>query len=390
MQRLYALIMATGRWLEQKLSQLSTTFRNTHLFEHKQWGPDTSLLAKKTPAEIRDIAWRYQQKISGKAGNTWERITFFSGCFLAVGYCLIWLDRWANLPLSTGSRWTLIIGSWVMLGLLSLPVFTTFVPKLAAVIVTNFFNGRMHVLTPGFNIRYPWEFFHREIDELSQRAGEVIRSSTFLSKDGVHVTFGSWVVQWGPFLPLQPRSIRDVGGCGDSSEASVSETVAEIVESTLFQEVLKRNVEGAQSLRDPVVVDEIETALIQALESGGTAKGDKLRSSIEERNGVVIEIAALGPVSFSKDYEEALVARRTVAMMREDAKQLATDLEIEGSQALDSVMIANKETVQRSITKFEIDKNIRETVSTLAEGIKEGIIRVAKSAADSQPQGGSQ
>lgn len=343
-----------------------------YFLEHRKWGPDASELAKKTPAELREIAWRYQLKVSGKAGNTWERITFFGSVVLTIWYVLAKGAQYTPAPV--GAQVMFVIGLTLLIAVLLAPAFVVSVPKLAAVIVTNFFTGRMHVLTPGINIRYPWERADKTIDQLSQRAGEVSKSSTFLSKDGIHVNFGSWMVQWGPFLPLLPLNIRYAVQAADQpgDDATVSETISEIVENTLYQAVLNRPVEGEDGLRSEKVTDEIENKLLMALEKG-SEKGDKLGSTIEERNGVIIEIAALGPISFDKDYEEALVARKTVAMMRDDAKKMSEDLGIEGGQALDSVMIANKENVERKIQKIEIDQGVRDAIVGIGDSIAKAV-----------------
>ncbi len=80
--------------------------------------PRSRRLKELKPAEIRAVALRYHIKVTGKAGNTWERIFFFAliGAFVyslisVVGaYALFFAPTWVRFGVVTGVWVTLFIG----------------------------------------------------------------------------------------------------------------------------------------------------------------------------------------------------------------------------------------------------------------------------------------
>ncbi|MDE1925294.1 MAG: hypothetical protein KGH79_03915, partial [Patescibacteria group bacterium] len=124
--------------------------------------------------EIRRIGKSYQLKISGKAGNTKTRIAVWVGFEFFVLLLLlipIYATSGSHLPF-----WTLgipVAGIWAVIVFASTwKFFLVVVPKLGALIVTSI-TGRMHVFKPGWGIRFPWETYTENLDDISQRAKKV-------------------------------------------------------------------------------------------------------------------------------------------------------------------------------------------------------------------------
>ncbi|HYF12758.1 MAG TPA: hypothetical protein VD928_00435, partial [Candidatus Paceibacterota bacterium] len=222
-----------------------------------------STLARYSAARLRDVAARYQILITGKAGNTWDRVAFFGLAVLVVGYGVWWLM--SLLPVPFGLRWLLIFGAMGFVALILSLVLVVPVPKLALIIVTNRLTGRQHVLIPSFNFRYPWETFNRgrivtteaersqeHSDVLSQRSEDVSFRASYLSANGIRVNLENPVVMMRMFAPLAPVNISH-------SEESVEGSVSEVTEGVVMQEITSRSVED---LRKKETIDAIEDAII--------------------------------------------------------------------------------------------------------------------------------
>ncbi|GEM_PF-2329774 len=352
-----------------------------------------------TPKEIRKIAADYQLKVTGYAGNRWRRaVLLFLPCavvlllaallgfFNPFGYgILVWLlavmivgvsDRasfllaflfappiaaiWALYSLIDNDIifWmltTIVAGIWSFIATWGLwKLFLVNTPKLGAIITRNIFTGRMHVLKPGLGIIFPWEDLNYEYDVISQRAKkvEIKEGSKFLVK-GVTVTY-KWTAQWAPFLPLLPLNIR-------FSEDDVAEAVIDIVENTISEELLE--LDNIDDVLDPEKVGKIQMSLLQAMEGHETKKHhcDAFGNSVEERVGANMEISTLGPPDLAPDYKQALVVSKTADMMTAKAEEMALKLKIEGGEAMENVMMLNREPdVKKNVLEIRVGKGLEQ------------------------------
>lgn len=350
----------------------------TALDEHRRF------LRDRSPKELRQLAAQYGSakygkgiKITGRAGNTLTRIGFFAFCSVLVLTTLALAVSFVPVP--TIMRVTLAVGIWAEVAIYALwRWFSIVTPKLAANILTNFVTGRMHVTLPGINVRFPWERHDRNLDRLSQRSGEIKKESTFLSKDGIPVTFKHWTVQWGPFLPLLPLNIR-------YKTTDVSASVVEIVESTLYEEILKRTV---AEIRTPETVDAIEEELLDAMAGVVEKHRDKFGNTIEERFGISLEIVALGTIKLDEDYEQSLRADVIAQRVKKNAKELVDELGLEGSEAINNVLILNKEQVKRDIFTIEAAPRVEKVAEQVGTGLKGLVSGLAKVTGGSPPKNG--
>lgn len=312
-------------------------------------------LSDLSPKEIRQIAACYQLKVSGRAGNTASRISFWIGCelFMLVALWILKNIFTAALLTTIGLDPSLVldllvIGTWSLLVIISTEkLFYVFVPKLGALVVMSF-TGRMHVFKPGVSIRFPWEGVHYTENLLSQRTKKVTKKSAFLV-DGIPFTF-NWTAQWGPFLPLFPLNIR-------FEEGDVTEAVTDIVENTISEETLGCHEEDI--LTEAKVV-EIQNGLLSALEGapGKERHRDTFGNTMEARVGANVEISTLGPPELNADYQQARVVASTAKRMTEQAGEMAARLGIEGGVAMNLVMMLNREPdIKKTIIELEVSKS---------------------------------
>lgn len=354
--------------------------------EWRDWrNRGASRLAEHSPTKLRSIAASYQVRITGKAGNTWDRVFFLGmSAWILPRFFLVMVD-WVNIDIPILYLVTMTIGLWALgvIGLLF--VSSAAVAKLTYLIVTNYFTGRMHVLVPTFMIHYPWEFYNHgrpvateaerqqeHSDVLTQRSGEAKVGTKYITTDGVGVTLPNLAIQWGPYLPLAPLNIR-------YKEGDISGTISEIIDGTLYQDITERTV---SDLRRKTTLDAIEEDVIDALQGGNPLQNDRFGNTLEERTGTVFEIATLGAPKFDDDIEQAWRANKVLDEMKDQAKTLMTELKMEGGEALNHVQIVHKENVSKNVVTLEMGDRAKEAIGNLGP-----VAQAAAGLARALPQG---
>jgi len=301
------------------------------------------------PRRARAIAFSYNElKITGEVGTTRSRFLVFAAFILLIVVLWTLITRWLLDPLSQ------MMGLFSVLFFLGahggIHAFFVNVPKLAAVITTNkFAGGRNHVFVTGFwgNIKFPWETYSYTEDFISMRPYVLEKTTAFLTKDGVTVII-RWSISIGPVPQLLLLFVRTDSGEMDSA-------FSEVAESALSSIILEKN---AADLRSPSTIDEIYERLEFRLSNGK----DRLGNSIEERYGSSVEIPAISPPTFEKDYTEAMMAEVVMGIIEKNAKQMATNLGIPPGEALNAVMILNKEDIKKVINEVTAGANLVEVL----------------------------
>ncbi|MDE1924722.1 MAG: hypothetical protein KGH79_00890, partial [Patescibacteria group bacterium] len=180
---------------------------------------------------------------------------------------------------------------------------------------------------------------------------KVAKSSDFIV-DGIPFTF-NWTAQWGPFLPLLPLNIR-------FDQGDVEEAVKDIVENTISEETLGCKEKDILTEKKAV---EIQAELLKAMEGAPEKKRhrDAFGNTIESRVGANIEISTLGPPKLHGDYQQARIVEKTVVRMTKQAKTMAKKLAMEGGEAMNNVLILNKEAdVKKNILEIHVGKGLQQ------------------------------
>lgn len=320
-----------------------------------------STISSITSRHARQIAWSYNKlKITGKVGATFERFLVLGLTILFVVFCWTFITKRILDPLSQ------TIGLFGILlhlaGRGGLRSFFVNVPKLVGVLVSDKITGRIHVFVTGFwgNIKFPWETYSYEEDFISLRPVKVQKSTTFLTKDGVSVMY-TWSVSMGPYAPLLLLFVRN-----ESEE--MEGALAEVIESVLSAIISSK--ESIQ-LRNALMTKEIYSTLENKLSDGR----DYVGNTIEQRYGGLVEIPTISPPFFAQDYNEAMMAEVVMTIIQKNAKQMADELKIPPGDALNAVMMLNKEDIKKIINEVTAGANLvtvlREVLASLGITIDE-------------------
>lgn len=315
-------------------------------------------MSSMTPERVREIGNSYKLNLSGTAntrpGSVMVLLAYaFLTAFLICGIFLM------PYALGAPSDWLFVFGfaAWMaLMGLGLSMLFLVSVPKLTGLITTDeLFGGLLHVYGPGLHLRYPWERFTSD-DYIEMRAQIVQKSSTFVSKDGIGVAFG-WTVQYGVFLPLLAAFIR-------TDEHAIEHGFVEVVEHAGQEIIVEENIDNILKKRTAhEIQDGIEDKLVEEKDVQG--------NTIEERFGIVVELATVGPPTFDKDYKEALTAKVLRTIITADAKTMASELNISEEKALQTIMMLNKESVSQSIYTIQADKELAQAAPYIVAAMQQ-------------------
>lgn len=323
-----------------------------------------------TPAQIREIASRYQLKVSGTSGTTSQAVgVYLLSLLLMAGLSIIGGELVGTIFHITSFPYyeMLMLAIFVSLNAATIPMFYVLTPKYSSYLVSDMLTGRLHPLTPGkLNIKLPWHWATRK-DFIDVRALVVEGKSRFVIRGGkpgkpegaIGITFG-WTVQYGGFIPLLPLYVR-------TEPKAISDGFGEIVENALSEGLLAPGITAEVILQKNTLdgmQNSLNVALVQDLDETG--------STIEQRNGLKVELNTLGPPEFDKDYTEALAGQVSRGIMTSDAQKMAKKLKISGGEAMQNVMIINKEAVNRNIHRVELDDRAERTAGAIGELLNVG------------------
>lgn len=321
-----------------------------------------------TPAEVRERCARYGIKATGRAGTTGDRVAVYVAflvlallaSLLIFGF-LFWL-----FGLNTSPYFQLgIFAGWILFaGVGTERFFLVSVPKITGLITTSYFGGWLHSYGPGWQLTFPWEWY-RPDDFISLRAIVVKKASRFFikqsvakksqKKGAVGMVF-EWTVQYAPFLPLLALYVR-------TEERAIAEGFEEVIENALSEAILDKISLG--EVLHKATLDQIQ----EALEHGIVVDTDHLGSTIEERFGIRAELNTLGPPEFDKDYTEALSGSVVHEVITRDARDMAKKLGMPGEKAMDTVMMLNKEAVNKTVFSLQMDENSKQAAGALGEAL---------------------
>ncbi|HVY72817.1 MAG TPA: hypothetical protein VG984_02080 [Candidatus Paceibacterota bacterium] len=327
-------------------------------------------IQKKTPAELQEIAMRYGLKITGKAGNTWDRLLIWA----VIGLIVLVPDAYImNLlvvfppKIRIGMALGLFIAEFSCITwYLSVPV-----PKVTAAMAMDIFTGRVHVFTQGwFNIRLPWEVVNPDTDYISLRSSTFGRSISFPTMDGLTATFPEPTVRWRTFGPLLLVHISH-------STETINEGALDIFESDAREQVAKVTMDELSAK-----IPDIQVSLIEALagteqvapagQSGLAASQPKDRdvrgSSFEEQYGATVERVVLGTLKLPTDYAEAREGEITMEIYRRTARKNVEASMVDGKPTttfqdeMDKVMLNAKEKgINRDVRIIRVETNSEAT-----------------------------
>ncbi len=334
--------------------------------------PISTGLETKSPAELRDIAARYHLKITGKAGNTWERIATYLVIMAALTWALLWLI--GKLPFQvTGTPGMLFkLGLWAaMVAGVTWGAFLVEVPKLVGVTALNLITKRVHVFTQGYNIRFFWEQVTAN-DYLTLRSDIITRTIATPTRDTLIVKFETPILRWRVFPQLLLLN-------ASHSTKTISAGATEIFETVVGEGI------GQVDIKDVVnEIPAIQTKADQALESPEDRYKDIHGSSFQEQYGVSAEKIALGVPTLPQDYREAQEGRVTMEIYKQSAQALVDASRpapgepptLKFRDALDLVMLNAKENVTKAVQVFRLEAD--EHIAGLANGLAPAIAAAAR------------
>ncbi len=302
----------------------------------------------KSPAELQEIAARYHLKITGKAGNTWERIlvcTVFELVLVALIATLL-----SFLPVRSWVRVLLFLGATLSaVSMTTWWMFIVEVPQLVGVKAINLFGGRVHVFMPGLNIRYPWEQVTQN-DYLTLRSGITSRAISTLTADGLVATFKNSMLRWRVFPPLLLLN------------ASHSEETVDKASEDIFESVVRKGVSNENLADLNKKLPDLQEDLEETFHNPTPHYQDAHHSTFEEQYGVVAELVALGSLVYPKDYAEAREGDATMAIYHQRASTMVEQSRpapgqpptMTYAQAMDAVMMNAKEAITKNIQEFRL------------------------------------
>lgn len=370
-----------------------------------------------TPQDIAQIGSEYQVKMTGIVGTTIGRVLAL-GAYLLLVFGVSWFFV-GILAIIAGlgdfDSWLLISAAWIFLVGVSYRLWLVNVPKLTALLTTNYLTKELHVFDTGLGIKYPWETYDPAQDYINLQADVAKEPKEFISKEGVPVTF-EWSVQFSPYLRMLPLYVR-------TENQAIAEGFDEIISAILNAAVLKH---GVEKLRDPVVLQEIREYLTRVLrgevveieiEGGATPRVERISTldsydnTIEQRFALKTELATISPPKFRTDYQDLLMADVKTDKMRRQAQKFAapekdasgevTWTGMSAEKATRQVMIMNNEpgvtdsavTLQADERMERISENLKGVpgaVAGIAQGMARGAQALRPRSNRPQPGGGGQ
>ncbi len=326
--------------------------------------------------QAREIGRRYQLRLTGHVGTTFERMFVFLAAQLAfIFLSQVVVNRIASLFGFENVLFFLV--GWVLLALLSAPLFLVNVPKITALVVTSYFGGVLHVFGSGLHIKFPWEHYGPG-DYIDLRAVAVEGTSRFVvrgtlsegtevSRGAVGVSF-SWTIQYTPLLRLLALHVR-------TELKAISEGLKEVVENAISEALLHKTI---KEMLDKKTIDEVQRTLANAfrgLDKDGKPAPeflDETGSTLQERFGFMIELSTLGPPNFDEDYTEALRSQTISGILVDEAALMAKTLGISTERAMQIKLIINKEAVTQNIVTIQADERIEHIAEDIGRVLATG------------------
>lgn len=303
--------------------------------------PASAELANASPSEVlhyfnldRDI------KISNTVGTDFGRLALFL-FLVAVMSLLFPIGMRATSYLSNNLLAQLLAGTALWLvgfaGLLYLHVIS--VPEITGLVTLSVLTGTMHAYGAGWKIRYLWEQVKEE-NFINLRLIPTNKTFKFVTKDGVEVQY-TFTVQYRGRLNLLPVFIRvDKADIDEAIHAIVRSVVAiSAMDRTADEQRIKANVE----------------LLLKDLRKELGQDDDGVGHEIEYRYGIDIEVVSLSEPTFGEDYVQATTAEVITGKFNAAALKLkqSDGLGLTGQSAMDTVLLANKEKIERKVTGIE-------------------------------------
>lgn len=251
-------------------------------------------------------------------------------------------------------------GQWLMGIALGLAVFLSVlkvhlvsVPEITGLVTLDVIRGVMHAYGQGWKIKYIWEQV-KDDNYINLRLVPTKGTYTLTSKDGVNVTY-TYTIQYRGRLRLLPIYIR-VG------KADIDDALGAIVRSVIALRAMGKD---ADELRSDKKVEEMLRDLRSELGQDGYGH------EIEYRYGIDIEVVSLSEPTFDKDYVEANTAQVITSKFEAAARKLkdSAGLGLSGQAAMDVVLLANKEKIERKVVGVEAS----ELADKLSGAVRDGI-----------------
>ena len=236
-------------------------------------------------------------------------------------------------------------------GLDGLKLFFVSTPKYTRAITRNWFTGSIYVKREGLEGKYLWELYEIN-DFINMRRDVLEKTSTFQTKDGVRVSY-RWTLQYHPVERL-------LGLYVSTEHEDFVTGLIDIVENKLKSIIALYDIDEIRlKSKDKDSDERINNELRSRL------KEDRFEGkevTIEERFGIYIENATIGPPLFATEFQEALETSVIRAIVQNDTLKLAEALGIPKGEALNMIAIFNKEKVEKKINEVSLSEMVRKTL----------------------------
>jgi hypothetical protein len=312
-------------------------------------------LSTMTPRQI--VAYFGMQdeiKLDNEINSSGGRLILFI-LFIIISLLLIPMGARLVSTISTSfyGQWLMGLALGLAFFLSVLKIHLISVPEIAGLVTLDVFRGVMHAYGSGWKIKYLWEQANDE-NYINLRLVPTKGTYTLVSKDGVEVTY-TYTIQYRARLRLLPIYIR-------TEKTDIDEQLGAIARSVIAVGTMKKN---ADDLRSDEKVEELNKALRNQLGQ------DENGHEIEYRYGIDIEVISLSEPTFSKDYIEATTAKVITQKFDEAARKLREDggLGLSGQAAMDVVLLANKENIERKVIGVEAS----DLADKLSNAVRDGI-----------------
>lgn len=322
-----------------------------------------------TAEEIQEIGKKFDLELTGELNTQTGHVVF---------YICVLLFVWASFAEITShfldmlSMHIALVGFiLILLGLDGFKASTVTVPSYTAVVVRDVIFGWIHIYYQGTHLKYWWQVYTKD-DFINMRRDVLKKTSSFKSQDGITIT-----VQW----TLQYRPVPRMVGLYNSTEHEDFENgLIDIVENKLkdlFSAVTVRNFREKSEVSESINKDLARKLREDILEKDVT---------IEERFGLEIENATIGPPTYNEDYDQAIQNQVVRAIVSDDAVALADALDISKGEALNMIAIFNKEAVKKDIKEFSIGQIVLDALGKAGVDVEKMLTEIRKVREASKPK----
>lgn len=322
-----------------------------------------------TSEEIREIGAKFDLKLTGELGTQAGHVVFHICVILIFAACFSEIMSHFLDPVSGTIAFIGFI--LILAGLDGFNISTVIVPNYTSIVTRNVFTGTIHVHHKGLQAKYWWEIYTRD-DFINMRRDVLKKTSSFKSQDGITIT-----VQW----TLQYRPVPRMVGLYNSTEHEDFENgLIDIVENKLkdlFSAVTVRNFREKSEVSESINKDLARKLREDILEKDVT---------IEERFGLEIENATIGPPTYNEDYDQAIQNQVVRAIVSDDAVALADALDISKGEALNMIAIFNKEAVKKDIKEFSIGQIVLDALGKAGVDVEKMLTEIRKVREASKPK----